>query len=517
MESPGFYPHEVELIEQLETHISKIFLAGDYVYKIKKPLDLGFLDFSTLEKRCYYCHQEVTLNRRLTHDIYLGVVPITLKDGKYALDGKGETVEYAVRMRKLHEPESLKEMISNKTITGANMVELGRKLAGFYLKTPQSPAMEAEDSWTNIYDACEENFQQTRSFSTTLLDREKWETIQSATILFLKRNKSYFINRFNDKKILDCHGDLRCDHIYFTDKTIEIIDCIEFNDKLRHIDLISDLAFLIMDLDFHGEEKLGSVLLNEFLEKSADTGAFLMLDFYKCYRAFVRCKVNCIFLASNKLKENERKEKISEALGYFNLSHEYALNFSTPRIWVICGMPATGKSSISKALAEILEVEPIQSDMVRKKLFGLKPHERGGKLFGEKIYSSSAGSMTYEKIFDSVKEKIATSSSIIVDATFSEEKDREKLMALAMENRIKPLFIECTAEEDLIKERLLRRQFTPSLSDARLDNFKELKARYQKFSPDKRVRHIMVDTAFPLDKCIHQILVKAFEKQASWK
>lgn len=203
----------------------------------------------------------------------------------------------------------------------------------------------------------------------------------------------------------------------------------------------------------------------------------------------------------------------SHALKYLDLSYQYALQFSRPRIWVICGMPATGKSTIAKALAQILEIESIRSDLVRKKIFGLKPHERGGVLFEEKIYSSSAGSLTYGKLLCLAQQEIENGSSVILDATFSRAKHREDLILLAKDKGIKPVFIECTAEDKTIKERLLRRQSTPSVSDARLDHFEGLKARYEPFTVDENARHIMVDTTFPLDKCIRQILIQAFRKE----
>ncbi len=513
MERPGFYPHQVRRIEIRETHISKVFLTGEYVYKVKKPLDLGFLDFSTLEKRRFYCDREISLNRRLTHDIYLNMVAITLNNGEYGLGKGGQTVEYAVRMRQLPDASSLQQMIKARKINKPHMVDLGRKLAQFYLQAPESKALGAEGAWQNVFDACKENFRQTKNFCDSLLDKETWETLQGATISFLKGRRSHFIHRYKAGKFRDCHGDLRTGHVYFTDKGIQIIDCIEFNDRLRHIDVISDLAFLLMDLDFHGEKGLGDCLLNEFLGQTDDTKAVLMMAFYKCYRAFVRCKVNCIFLSSNDLHSKERETAQSHALKYLDLSYQYALQFSRPRIWVICGMPATGKSTIAKALSQILDIEPIRSDLVRKKIFGLKPHEKGEVLFEEKIYSSSAGSLTYGKLLCLAQQEIENGASVILDATFSRAKHREDLISLAKDKGIKPVFLECTAAEETIKERLRRRESTPSVSDARLDHFEAFKARYEPFACDENARHIRVDTTLPLEKCIRQILIRAFRKE----
>jgi aminoglycoside phosphotransferase family enzyme/predicted kinase len=517
MADPAFYPHETSQIKSLETHISKVFLTGYYVYKIKKPMDLGFLDFSTIEKRRFYCDREIILNRRLTKDIYLDVVAITVKHKSYALGGKRDIVEYAVKMRQLDDSRSLLQMIKSQEINRDDVTDLGRKLAQFYINAPISDHLQTGDGWQNVLDACRENFKQTQPFSKTLLHRKTWKTVQEATLSFLQTRKSYFIHRFKTGKVRDCHGDLRTGHIYFTDTGIQIIDCIEFNDRLRHIDVINDLAFLLMDLDFRGKHGIGDCLLNEFLKATDDLKAFLLLDFYKCYRAFVRCKVNCIFLASQKTPPQEREKKLLDMRRYLDLSHEYALQFSRPSIWIICGMPATGKSTIANALARTLEIEPIRSDVIRKTLFGLAPHECGGTRFKEKIYSSAGTALTYETLLHRAQQEIANGSSVILDATFSKASQRANLISLAKVKGIKPVFIECQATEKIMKERLLRRQFTPSISDARLENFNALKSRYQHLSCDNNIRHIIVNTALPLDKCIRHLLIKAFGKKEGGK
>ncbi|MCK5348613.1 MAG: AAA family ATPase, partial [Desulfobacula sp.] len=422
MEKPLFYPHPVSGIRQKETHISKVFLTGEYVYKIKKSVDFGFLDFSTLEKRRYYCCREIILNRRLTCDTYLDVVAITRSNDMIVLGGKGQVVEYAVRMRRLSDSKSLRYLIKTGEISKVDMPALGRLLARFYLRTAKSELLHTGDGWKSVYNACKENFRQTQDSCNTLLDKKTWEIVQGATLSFLKNHPSYFNHRFKTGKIRDCHGDLRCEHIYFTDKGIQIIDCIEFNDYLRHIDVISDLAFLLMDLDFNEEPGLGDCLLNEFLQHTNDLKAFLMLAFYKCYRAVVRCKVNIILLRSHNLLEGERKSVHLNAIKYLDLAFQYALQFYRPRMWVVCGMPATGKSTIAKQLSKTLEIKIIRSDAVRKEIFGLQPHENGVELFGEKIYSSLATSLTYGKLLCLAQAELETGTSVILDATYSRAK-----------------------------------------------------------------------------------------------
>ena len=511
MEKPLFYPHPVSGIRQKETHISKVFLTGEYVYKIKKSVDFGFLDFSTLEKRRYYCCREIILNRRLTCDTYLDVVAITRSNDMIVLGGKGQVVEYAVRMRRLSDSKSLRYLIKTGEISKVDMPALGRLLARFYLRTAKSELLHTGDGWKSVYNACKENFRQTQDSCNTLLDKKTWEIVQGATLSFLKNHPSYFNHRFKTGKIRDCHGDLRCEHIYFTDKGIQIIDCIEFNDYLRHIDVISDLAFLLMDLDFNEEPGLGDCLLNEFLQHTNDLKAFLMLAFYKCYRAVVRCKVNIILLRSHNLLEGERKSVHLNAIKYLDLAFQYALQFYRPRMWVVCGMPATGKSTIAKQLSKTLEIKIIRSDAVRKEIFGLQPHENGVELFGEKIYSSLATSLTYGKLLCLAQAELETGTSVILDATYSRAKYRREVINLAKDKGIKPIFIECSAKEKRMRERLLERKYRPSVSDARIDHFEELDARYERFRYAGNALHIRVNTALPLEDVMRKILIRAFQ------
>ncbi len=511
MEKPLFYPHPVSGIRQKETHISKVFLTGEYVYKIKKSVDFGFLDFSTLEKRRYYCCREIILNRRLTCDTYLDVVAITRSNDMIVLGGKGQVVEYAVRMRRLSDSKSLRYLIKTGEISKVDMPALGRLLARFYLRTAKSELLHTGDGWKSVYNACKENFRQTQDSCNTLLDKKTWEIVQGATLSFLKNHPSYFNHRFKTGKIRDCHGDLRCEHIYFTDKGIQIIDCIEFNDYLRHIDVISDLAFLLMDLDFNEEPGLGDCLLNEFLQHTNDLKAFLMLAFYKCYRAVVRCKVNIILLRSHNLLEGERKSVHLNAIKYLDLAFQYALQFYRPRMWVVCGMPATGKSTIAKQLSKTLEIKIIRSDAVRKEIFGLQPHENGVELFGEKIYSSLATSLTYGKLLCLAQAELETGTSVILDATYSRAKYRREVINLAKDKGIKPIFIECSAKEKIMRERLLERKYRPSVSDARIDHFEELDARYERFRYAGNALHIRVNTALPLEDVMRKILIRAFQ------
>ncbi len=510
MENPVTYPHKVQGLRQAQTHISRVFLTGKYVYKIKKAVDFGFLNFSTLERRQEFCRREIELNRRLADDIYLGVIPITGGGGVFSIGGSGVPVEYAVQMRQLSESNALDHMMNIGEISRLDMVALGRKLSDFYEKTPVSTLVGPDRIWDTVFGNCMENFIQTEESCCTVLNQDIWETIRGAVTSFLKLNRPLFEKRAQEGRVRDCHGDLRCEHIYFTDSGIQIIDCIEFNDFLRHIDVISDLAFLLMDLDSKQETGLGDTLLNRYLEQTRDFESMRLIAFYKCYRAMVRCKVNCLALAQAGLKTDQGRHFALEACTYLDLAFQYALQFFRPRIWVVCGMAASGKSTLAKALEKVTGCEVLRSDVIRKRLFGLQPDESGTELFGEKIYSSLAGSLTYGKMLCLAQEKLIRGNSVILDATFSRKTHRDDLLLLAEEKGIKPVFIECHASDEILKDRLLAREFFPSVSDARIDHFKRLKARYERFRYAGNALYIRVDTAASINTLIQQILIQAF-------
>ncbi|MGD8756955.1 MAG: phosphotransferase, partial [Desulfobacterales bacterium] len=350
MSSPDIYPHAIDRIEQQDTIISKVFLTGQYAYKIKKPVNLEYLDFTTLENRKHYCEQEVHLNRRLAPDVYLGVVPITFDNGQYQLDGSGTPFEYAVKMRQLPERLSMRNLIRRGKLDRDSTDALARKLAEFYQQDSADNQIVTFGSWQTIWANCEENFRQAEPFVAEIIDERKFQIIRAATRAFLIRRRALFDRRMEKQKIRDCHGDLRTGHIYFSDG-IQIIDCIEFNDRFRYADVTSDLAFLAMDIDFEGHPETARQLIDAYVDYTKDRELFVLLDFYKCYRAMVRAKVNCFRLQENKIANHEAPRRLRKARRYVDLAYQYAVQYTRPTIWVLCGLPASGKSTIADELA----------------------------------------------------------------------------------------------------------------------------------------------------------------------
>lgn len=537
MADPAFYPHSAEEMQEIETHISKVFLVGEYVYKVKKPFNLGFLDFTTLEQRKHFCNQEILLNRRLSCNVYIDVVPITFANGKYSLNGVGETVEYAVKMKRLSDKHVMQTLLHENKLADSDLDALARLLASFYSKTSKCEQMDCIEVWESVKKNCEENFSQTEAFTSELPDNQEtlknkivdyaasqsqaftnkildsriFQIIKSAVISFIFRKQPLFDNRVKDGRIRDCHGDLRTDHIYFTGcNEIQIIDCIEFNERFRLQDTASDLAFLAMDMDYQGFARKASLLLNYYVKYSDDPGVFILLDFYKCYRAMVRCKVNCFRLNSDDLDTQTTDKIILTARKYLDLAYSYALKFARPKIFVVCGMQASGKSTIAKELAGFMGIELLRSDVIRKELFKIDPDKSEVTQFEQGIYSKNFTNLTYSKMFLSAQEIVEGGSSVILDATFAKRRLRDEAVTLAQDMKAQIIFIECCADESIIKERLIKRENTASVSDARIIHFDQFKNRAEPIDELKESNHIKVDTAKSLKDCIKEILSQTY-------
>jgi hypothetical protein len=505
MTRPDFYPHHVSTIEQRETHISKVFLTGGYAYKIKKPVYLEFLDFTTLARRKHYCQQEVILNQRLTRDIYLDVVPITRKKGNYYLAGPGETVEYAVKMRQLPEKLSMLQLVRRGKLDRDCIDELARVLARFYQQSSTGDNINKIGTWSTIWTNTEENFIQTEQFAGSLLDQHMFQIIRAATRSFLIRRKALFDRRVEREKIRDCHGDLRTGHIYFNDG-IQIIDCIEFNDRFRYADITSDLAFLTMDLDFEGHPQVARHLINSVLDYTKDEEMLVLLEFYKCYRAFVRAKVNCFCLQGQDTANSRQKKLLRETRLYLNLAYRYAVEFTRPTVWVVCGLPAAGKTATAKMMAKMLGLGILRTDVVRKKLFNLSLDETQNLPFEDGIYSKESTALVYGKLLMLAQEEIEKGCSIILDGTFSRRHQRDETLRLARDLDANIIFVECTASNETLKKRLSIRDSSTTISDARLHHFKQLRARFEPINDLPDVMHIRLNTEIPREEGLRQIL-----------
>ncbi len=323
--NPSSYPEEAGKIEIVQTHISFVFLTDKYAYKIKKPVNFGFLDFSNLEKRHIYCEKELVLNRRLCPEIYLEVLPITKTDDLLKIGGEGEPVEYALKMKRLPQNRIMTQLLQEGKIDKKIIDNIAQIIAKFHKETQTNKEIDEIGGLKTVKFNWDENFTQTNKYICQTLNPAEYDFIQTKINNFIAANAMLFQSRIDGKHIRDCHGDLHSGNIFVTDKVC-IFDAIEFNDRFRYSDIASDVAFLAMDLDYQGRADLSTYFIEQYIKYSKDAELTKLLSFYKCYRAYVRGKVVSFRLDDPNIEPDEKAAATKEAQEYFRLAAEYANN-----------------------------------------------------------------------------------------------------------------------------------------------------------------------------------------------
>ncbi|HID42829.1 MAG TPA: hypothetical protein EYP30_03495 [Archaeoglobaceae archaeon] len=321
--NPEAYPEKVSQIELIQTHISFVFLTDRLVYKIKKPVNFGFLDFTTLERRKYYCEQELILNRRLSPEVYIDVIPVVEREGKCWLWGEGRTVDYAVWMKRLPMERLMKNLLLKGELREEMLDRVAEKIAVFHNSAEKSPEIEKYGRIDTIKFNTDENFQQTEKYVGKTISRKQFGELKEYTENFYRNRADVINKRIKDGRIRDCHGDLHMEHICITDEDVIVFDCIEFNERFRYSDTAVDIAFLAMDLDYYGKRDFSEKLMEFYVKHSGDSGVMDVLTFYKIYRAYVRGKVISFKIDDPAISEEEKKEAIKTAKRYFELAYSY--------------------------------------------------------------------------------------------------------------------------------------------------------------------------------------------------
>ena len=533
LESPESYPHRPFQVQAIQTHISWIFIASPFVFKVKKPVNLGFLDFSTLEKRHYFCQREIALNRRLAPEIYLEVVPIYKTASGFSFSGEGEIAEYAVKMRELRHGgrgrRTLREGGFSNELLAENLVgeieinQVISVLRRFYEAETPTPEIDQWGTPEKLKISTDENFTQVESFIGETISLAAFESIHHYTNQFYMINKNLFHERIRQRRILDCHGDLRLDHVHLTPGTTTIFDCIEFNDRFRFIDIASDLAFLAMDFDFKGRSDLGNLFLRNAARELGDAGMLKIANFYKCYRAFVRGKVESIQVTEEETTNPEEHER--QAARYFQLALQYAIAGSRPLVLVVMGRVGTGKSTIAKRLASELDWPVFSSDKIRKTLAGVPLTKRTPFELRDKIYSAQQTRQTYRKLVGDGLAAVGCSrgrrprplqphNGVVLDATFSTRALRKLLRDECKKMNVPFQFVELQVDSNEIKNRLKdRNEKRAEVSDARFEDFEKLNAAYEP-PPELALDLIRISTNTSVSDTVKAILLCLAEKQA---
>ncbi|MEM5871408.1 MAG: phosphotransferase [Candidatus Aenigmatarchaeota archaeon] len=327
MKNPKTYDEKISDIRMIQTHISWVFLTGKFAYKIKKPVDFGFLDFSSLEKRKRMCFRELEINRKFSPEIYLGVLPLARYKDRLKIGADGEVIEYVIKMKELPQENIMSNLLENNKITTDILVKIVETLLKFYEKTDTYRLPNSVGSLSTVKYNWNENFRQTENFIGKTIDQKRFDEIKAKVFDFMEKNKSIFDKRLIEGKIKWCHGDLHSGNIFVVEDKVYIFDAIEFNERFACSDVASDLAFLAMDLDFRHKTFLSDFFIKTYIKKSGDEEIAKLLDFYKCYRAYVRGKVNSFKLNDPHLLDFEKEEAKNTAILYFQLASEYARHF----------------------------------------------------------------------------------------------------------------------------------------------------------------------------------------------
>jgi len=491
-------PTEVELVQ---THISWVFLAGDLVYKVKKPVDFGFLDFTTLEKREKFCQEEVRLNRRLSPDIYLGVVGVTREaDGRLVMEGRGQVADYAVKMRRLPAEGMMLNRLAAGQVTRKTMEQLAALLADFYRRAETGEQVNRFGRPEQIKINTDENFVQTADYVDVALSPDRYETIRCFTDDFLENQGGVLYRRIEDGRIRDCHGDLHMANICLGEKTW-IFDCIEFNQRFRYSDVASDLAFLAMDLDFHGRDDLGRELASAYIKLSDDLDLPLVLDFYKCYRAYVRGKISCFTFDQPAVPVPEREKALNQAKRYFGLAYTYAGGSKRPRIIVFFGLMGSGKTRWAEATGRRIEAAVISSDRVRKQMAGLCPGARVYVPYGQGLYSSAMSQKVYQTMHGSATKLAGAGMNVVVDGSYMKEAERRALIEAAGSIGAEVTFVLTRTDEETTMSRLKKREERGhSLSDGRREIYAAQMSSFEPLNNLDPARVVTLDTSGPLEQ-----------------
>lgn len=499
LKNPKFYGPHVTSVQLLQTHISYVALTGTYAYKVKKPVNFGFLDFSTLDKRKFYCEEELRLNKRLCPEIYLDVLPITQKDNTLTLDGTGTIVEYALKMKEFPQEYIMTNMLQQGKISEETIDRLIAILIDFYQTQEPTEEITKYGEEPSVKQNIEENFNQTKPMIGITVPKETFWYIKDEVGKFFEQKKEVFGDRMKEGKIYDCHGDLHSGNIVVSDETIHIFDCIEFNDRFRFCDVASDIGFLAMDLDYLNHPYLSSYFIEKYMEKSKDSNVGSMLNFYKSYRAFVRGKVHGFQLNDPHIDPATKERLLESAKKYFELSEYYTRLFSLdlqknkPLLFLVAGLSGTGKSTVGRKIAVDYHGTLINTDIVRKEIVGIDRFEQHHDQYNTGLYDPKKIDETYEQVMQRASMFLKKGEHVVLDATFQKKKYREMASHIAGKHHARLTIVQCICPDAVVKKRLEDRLRKKSVSDGRWEVYQVQKKTFEPFTADEN--YLTIDTS----------------------
>ena len=493
MLQPEFYPHSVtEPIQLIQTHVSYVLLTGDYAYKLKKPVNFGFLDFSTLDKRQHFCAEELRMNQRGAPELYLEVMPVTEVEKQYQLGGMGQPIEYALKMRQFPQEALFITMFEQGELGETHMEELGRVVAQYHAKAETNDYIRTFGEVAQVRKAIDENYQQTEKYIGGPQTQAQFEETKEYTDGFFDQRPQLFASRIENNWIRECHGDLHLRNICFWQDKILLFDCIEFNEPFRFVDVMYDVAFTVMDLESRQRPDLGNAFLNTYVEQTGDWEGLQVLPLYLSRQAYVRAKVNSFLLDDAGVSADAKKEAAATAAHYYNQAWQY----TKPRLGqliLMSGLSGSGKSTVARQLARQLGAIHIRSDAVRKHLGGITLQERGG----DDLYTAEMSQKTYERLLKLGIMLATQGFPVILDAKYDRQQLRQEAIAQAESDQLPLQILHCTAPLEVLRDRLASR--TGDIADATADLLSAQQAAAEPFTKAEQPFVKTLDTTHPLE------------------
>jgi aminoglycoside phosphotransferase family enzyme/predicted kinase len=495
-------------VELRETHISWVFLTETEAWKVKKPVSLGFLDFGTPEKRRLACEAELRLNRRLSPEVYLGVLPVVRDEsGRHRLGGDGAPVDWAVHMRRLPDSDRFDVRLSEGRLRSSDLERVAARLARFHRECGTGVEAARYGSVPAIRFNVQENFDQTKATIRDYLGAEQVEELESWQLRFLEEKAALFDERIRKGRVRDGHGDLRLEHLYFGDRgAIEVLDCIEFNDRLRFADVCADVVFLAMDLSWRGHVDLAEQFLACYASEADDFDLYPVVDFYESYRAFVRGKISSMVALDPEAGSGTRERAREEARRYFLLALASERRpLEPPMVIAVGGVIASGKSTIARNLALERSAPVVENDRTRKFLLGVEKTRALLEPAWQGSYSEELTDEVYRELLRRGGAVLASGRTVILDASFRSRAHRREARRLAETHGVPFLFLECRAPEALCRERLRSREGEPSVSDARAAIFDDFVRRWEPVDEIESAEHVVLDTSRSLEESLSAV------------
>jgi len=510
LSDPSIYPHDPEAVHIEQTHISIVAVVPPWVYKFKKPVDLDFLDFSSLEKRRHYCHEEVRLNRRLCPKMYEGVVPLVRTDDGLRVNPPrptGDILDYAVKMKFVEPEKTLEARVERDEADPSHVDRIARRLCAFYRETRATPET-AEAGWIdNLRVNIDENFEQTEAHVGSVFTRPAFNALRYYFNRVLDQRAPLLHRRRANGYVIEGHGDLRLDHAHLTEDHVCILDCIEFNERFRYLDIANDVAFLAMDLDVCGRPDLARRFVNQMADGLDDPELRTLQPFYRAYRAHVRAKVEAIRAAEAEVSSADRRESRRLAGLHAHWALRYAVSGGRPFVLVVMGPPATGKSTQAASVADAFGWEHVASDRIRKRIAGVPRDVRADPATREQIYTEKMTDDTYESLQNRALERGRHGASTVLDATYSSPERRERLRIALRRADLPYAVVELTASEGALRKRLAARsEEAPTGSDARLEDADDLMERYRAPHALEDPHHVRISTEQSPEDTTQQML-----------